>query len=334
MSYPSTVGGYKDFNTPVDSLADGNWILLRAIYSNTGKNVIVEGLRSTGWISIGTWTSTPNPPNGTWTSSPSVSFIFSGKLILIKKVPNDGGDPYAGLRGIGAPSAYASAEIFDGAPNPNAKVGIDTSTSTRIVGPTDDIPNAQQGYIILPDFTTDGTRYILLQSRGKFPVLGGTYNQWKQLDYTTSNPICFRGDSLVRCLDTNKNEEYDKLAKDVVKDDMVLSTTRGWVKVLNNIVTFNEKQFYLFKKGCLGENMPKEDFYATYGHPIMYKGTETIAGKIPEGEKVIMETAENVYSIMTEKRECIKINNLDVFTWEPNEWDEFKNKNNQFHFAQ
>jgi hypothetical protein len=135
--------------------------------------------------------------------------------------------------------------------------------------------------------------------------------------FLAGNPICFRGDSLV---ETNVGP---KKASEIKKGDLVLSTTRGYVEVVNNIITFNTKEIFLLKKGCLGQNTPSEDFYATGGHPISLNGKEIIVQDLPEAEKIETEN-ETVYSIATTQREYIKINGLDVCTWDIDEWSDSK----------
>jgi hypothetical protein len=147
----------------------------------------------------------------------------------------------------------------------------------------------------------------------------------KKRDIMDPADLCFRGDSIVTVLNKETNEEETKEAKNVVKGDLVKSTTRDFVPVLANIVTFNATQYCLLKKDCLGVNLPNHDFYATPGHPIFVNGKEMKASEIPEAEKVTVD-AEEVYSFVTEEREYIKINNLDVCTWRPDKWDEYKKK--------
>ena len=64
---------------------------------------------------------------------------------------------------------------------------------------------------------------------------------------------------------------------------------------------------------------PNEDFYVTSGHIIVYNGVKTKARNIP-GAKRVKVKPQSVYSICTENRQPILINNLDVMAYEYEEW--------------
>lgn len=57
------------------------------------------------------------------------------------------------------------------------------------------------------------------------------------------------------------------------------------------------------------------DFYVTSGHRIMINGKEVKARDILQGKKVNI-IPQKIYTICTEKRIPIKINGLDVITWD------------------
>jgi hypothetical protein len=180
---------------------------------------------------------------------------------------------------------------------------------------------------IVPQFAFDDDYYLKIGFTGSRNILSWQINL---RDILAITDLCFRGNSLVTVLNKETNTEFTKLAKDIVKGDIVKSTSRGYVTVLANLITGVTTEFYLFEKDCLGENTPDHDFYATAGHPLYINGTEVKAANVPQAIKVNVEP-EEVYSIMTEEREYIKINNLDVCTWEPNEWEEFVKTHNLFY---
>jgi hypothetical protein len=229
-----------------------------------------------------------------------------------------------------------------------APPGIDGNTIGNLTTPG--TANPSQGSSNDGGTTSVVESYLLDPSSGYAPALVGSTTIYVRLTFdTTVSPdlivnkrdiinvndivICFRGDSLISVLNKETNEEHVVLAKDVVKGDIVKSTTRGWVPVLANLITGLETNFFLFKKDIFAANVPNEDFYATGGHPILIDGKEIRAMDVPEAIKIKIESAEKVYSIMTEKREFIKINNMDICTWEPIEWAQFVEKYKLFYIS-
>jgi len=78
----------------------------------------------------------------------------------------------------------------------------------------------------------------------------------------------------------------------------------------------------LIQKGLLGENKPSEDFYVTPTHPILIKNCEIQAKNIIGAKKVKLDK-QKVYSLVSDNRESVYINNLDVICWK---YDEFMQK--------
>jgi hypothetical protein len=147
--------------------------------------------------------------------------------------------------------------------------------------------------------------------------------------FEQATPVCFHRDSLVTIQRPILNETENKLAKDVVKGDMVFSTTQNkFVPVIANIITHNNTLYRLLKKDALGENKPNQDFYITGGHHIMYKGEEKIMNDVPEAETIEVK-GEEVYSIATDIREYILVNGIEVATWGYDYWLKFAKKHDK-----
>ena len=95
-----------------------------------------------------------------------------------------------------------------------------------------------------------------------------------------------------------------------------------FVPIKYNIVTGLVEQYRLIKMNSLGENKPNKDLYITGGHKIMLNGFEVKAADVP-GAKRFKVKPEVVYSVCTEKRCPVIINNLAVMSWGYNEWHKF-----------
>jgi len=91
---------------------------------------------------------------------------------------------------------------------------------------------------------------------------------------------------------------------------------------------------FIEKRCFFGENIPSSDFYGTPGHPIFIKDEEKKLSELDESIHLELEKEEQIYSFLTEKREYVKINNLDVCTWEPIELNEYVEKNNFYYDEQ
>jgi hypothetical protein len=228
--------------------------------------------------------------------------------------------------GEGAIAAYSSStidRIGDGS-------NFTPSAGSPSIGHTNATP-----YLIVPNEMNVGVfRYVRITFSGAlYSPPGTTEYIISARDILNIADLCFRGDSLVTVFNKKTNEEETKEAKNVVKGDLVKSTTRGYVPVISNIITGANTKFYLFKKGCLDTNLPDHDFYATTGHPIYFNGTEKKASEYEEAE-IINTPPEEVYSFVTDEREYIKINNLDVCTWGLEKWKTYVDKHKPFYKEQ
>lgn len=135
----------------------------------------------------------------------------------------------------------------------------------------------------------------------------------------SSDPICYIDNSKV-LVETDEGITIEKLAKDIYTGDKVFSFTRNkFVPVRLNIVSGPTTSFCVIKKDSLKPNEPSEDFYATGGHKIMVDGVETKVVRVKKSKKVNLKN-QLVYSISTDIREVISINNLPVMTWAYNTW--------------
>lgn len=138
--------------------------------------------------------------------------------------------------------------------------------------------------------------------------------------FEKATPVCFHRDSLISTKNQITEEIEFKLAKNVTIKDEVFSTTQNkFVPVRLNIITFNNKEYIVFKKDVFEENKPCQDLYITGGHPILYNGNETRTMDIPSIDKINVDP-EEVYSIATDLREYILVNNVETLTWSYEAW--------------
>ena len=149
-------------------------------------------------------------------------------------------------------------------------------------------------------------------------------------DCTFGDVCCLHPDTLV---DTNKGMIP---IKDVRKGDMVRDVNGNYIEVLNNIIFGKTNNFVQISKGALGPNVPSRDIYATEGHPLIYEGQEVTFGDIRSKGMASRKPLEftNVYSIQTNVRTGVMMENLPVYTWGVEDWEDFKSKNDIFYMLQ
>lgn len=108
------------------------------------------------------------------------------------------------------------------------------------------------------------------------------------------------------------------------------STQKQFVPVKVNCISGKTDKFTLIEKNSLNENKPSDDFYVTPNHPIFFENCEIKAKNIIGAKKVRLEK-QLVYTLVTEKREALKINNIDVMCWEYDDFiKSYTNKKNAF----
>ncbi len=134
--------------------------------------------------------------------------------------------------------------------------------------------------------------------------------------------ICYSGKSNIHTRNTITGEIADIEASNVLSDvhEVFSTETNEFVPVKFNIVTGPIKQYRCIKKNALGPNQPSEDFYITSGHKIMYNGVPTKVRNIPCAKRYRLKKPEMVYSICTQERQPILVNNIPVLAWGYEEW--------------
>lgn len=141
--------------------------------------------------------------------------------------------------------------------------------------------------------------------------------------------VCFIGNSMVLTKNLN-NGEIKEIPIELIKSNcyQVFSTqTKEFVSIKHNIRTGPQNRFVLIKKGLLGENHPNKDFYVTTGHVLIINGTERKAKKVRK-TKIVTIDYQPIYTICTELRQPILVNNLEVMAYGLKEWYDYSTAKN------
>lgn len=136
--------------------------------------------------------------------------------------------------------------------------------------------------------------------------------------------ICYSGESKVLVQEIETFKILELCVKNVVSDKHYVysSTQQKFVPIKINCISGMTNKFILIKKDLFEKNKPSENLYITPSHPILCKNIEIKAKNIIGAEKVILNN-QMVYTLVTENRDALLINNIDVICWK---YDEFKKK--------
>jgi hypothetical protein len=136
---------------------------------------------------------------------------------------------------------------------------------------------------------------------------------------TEQNTICYIGESIVLVQDKETGITSEVYVKDVTSEKyLVFSTTQQkFVELKINCISGYTDKFILIKKDLFGENKPSQDFYVTPSHPILVEKYEIKAKNITGAKKITLEKKQ-IYTLVTDNREALLINNIDVICWEYN----------------
>jgi len=187
--------------------------------------------------------------------------------------------------------------------------------------------------------TTNDNQWYNVVHNGisRFVAVGitGTGNRVMTSDpLQTENPICYIGESKVLVQDKQTFESFEVCVKDISPEKHLVysMTQKQFVSIKVNCISGSTTKFILIEKDLLGENQPSENFYVTPEHPILVNGIETEAKDI-KGSKKIKLNKQPVYSLVTDDREALLINNLPVISWEFSEFmNSYKNRINAIWF--
>lgn len=133
--------------------------------------------------------------------------------------------------------------------------------------------------------------------------------------------ICYSKNSKVYVREIDTNLKKNIRVRDVHPEKHLVFDTDSnkFIPIKYNIISGPRDKLFVIKKNSIADGVPFEDFYVTSGHRLVIDGQEIKARDIP-GAKKIKVKPQMVYSICTEKRTTISINNLNVMTHGKNEW--------------
>lgn len=116
--------------------------------------------------------------------------------------------------------------------------------------------------------------------------------------------------------------------KDIKANDQVIDVNGHPIKVNCNISCGHFHKYIKISKDALGDNQPSQDLYITYGHPLLINGQEIECQDLVNGTTITKMIGErkDIYSLCTEERSYVIMNNVPVCTWEEKEWDAFRQK--------
>jgi hypothetical protein len=178
---------------------------------------------------------------------------------------------------------------------------------------------------ILPFTASTNTTSVIFEYTG--PDGGSIYID--DVAIILISALCFSGESVVHVKNIITNEISDILVEKLdPKVYHVYNTINNtFFPVLYNIVSGTTKRFIVIEKNLFADNMPSKDFYVTSGHKILFNGIEIKSRNIP-GNKKLKVKSSKIYTIVTEERMPILINNLPVMTYGYNEWINYANEKN------
>lgn len=138
---------------------------------------------------------------------------------------------------------------------------------------------------------------------------------------TQDTVICFNGDVLILV----RNQQTGLITRTPAREvyvnvhDVYCTQTQAFTPVIHNIVTGLARTLIKIPRNLFDLDRPNTDFYATPGHPLWIEGNEIIVENIPGHERVPC-TPQCVFSICTDKRRSIWVDNLAAMTWAPRDW--------------
>lgn len=202
-----------------------------------------------------------------------------------------------------------------------------TSMTNRVPDGTDVAQTSVNGHAV---FTTPDTWGVGADTL--YPVLDQFLNQpWTNYSSYNDEPdlnpnwICLHPDTIVI------TERGHIPIKDVRKGNMVCTADNRLITVINNIISYPPTDTFIkVLKGAIADGVPNTDVLITEGHPIVIEGKEVLPETlICQGkcEKVRLDNKVLTYSICTEERIPVLMNNLEVITWAQNELGHFLSSN-------
>lgn len=150
-------------------------------------------------------------------------------------------------------------------------------------------------------------------------VGAGTMENWT-IRFDFAALPCLHKDTLVHTVSGKK------VIRDIKAGDMVIDHKGKPVKVEYNMLFPATRSFIRIPKGSLGKGNPTNSVYIRKGHPILIDGKEVFPENLSLKNSNIVEKKLKqksiVYSLCTKERTFVKMNGIDVATWERKDWED------------
>lgn len=179
--------------------------------------------------------------------------------------------------------------------------------------------------------TVDGTTFTTPVDLGPGPGPYDIFLNWNPNlsppNAWSNQPCCLHKDSLVRTLDGLKP------IKLIESGDLVIDEKGKPTTVIFNIKhMIRAEKFVKIEKDAFGNSTPSSTLYVTHEHPILFKGREVPAHELVNGSNVTLVNMPKtqIYTLCTEKRKFVLIQNLPVSTYSEKSWKLLCENGNQF----
>ena len=103
-------------------------------------------------------------------------------------------------------------------------------------------------------------------------------------------------------------------------------TNKKFIDVRSNVVTNSPNQLILLEKNALAPGKPNRNIKLIDDQEILINGTEIKASDITQSKKIRSDITY-IYSICTDYKTSIRINGLDIFTQNIDEWEQYSDDN-------
>jgi hypothetical protein len=125
--------------------------------------------------------------------------------------------------------------------------------------------------------------------------------------------LCLHGDSIVHT--STGNIKISDLKSD--SGAHLVGINGESIKLISNLCLPPVSKFVLISKGSIANNSPSEDMYIIDGHPVCIDGKEVLPSKLVNNLNIKYVNLDPVpvYTLVTETRTYVLINNIAVCTW-------------------
>lgn len=150
------------------------------------------------------------------------------------------------------------------------------------------------------------------------------------LGFAGHSPICIHPETIVETLEKGKIPVCQ-----VFSGMHVMSQNSSWLKIENVAKMAASKDYVKIERGALGENLPSKKIRLTPDHPILYEEKLVPVGQLAD-EKIsgfsheVLDEAVNSYTLITEKKDFVKIEGVDVMTWSKKDFEDRARKKSYF----